>query len=157
MECIVEKKKCSSKNLWELKTVTFRFNNKPSLFNLLCTLARLCKGTPLQLLRIDFFVINFPWHPRSQLPFLTFRGQDNRTRGKACRSHDRAPLPNLPAPDTSRPTPYPNYPPPKVSKHHTRAAPFCVAALCLRKFFLALRETFSLCTHLVLSFAISVT
>ena len=57
---------------------TFCFNSKSSLLKLLCTLARLCEVTPLQPLRLNFFGINFPLHPRSQLPFLTFRGQDNR-------------------------------------------------------------------------------
>ena len=49
---------------------TFRFNSKCSLLKLLCTLARLCKGTLLQPLRLEFFGIDFPLHPRSQFPFL---------------------------------------------------------------------------------------
>ena len=63
---------------------TFRFNCKYSLLKLLCTLARLCEGTPFQPLRLDFFGINFPSLPRSQLPFLTFRWQDNK--GKSAQS-----------------------------------------------------------------------
>ena len=86
---------------------TCHFNSKCSPLKLLCTLARLCKGTPLQLLRLDFFGIDFPLHPCSQLLFLNFCGQDNRTRGKARRAHERALLPNLPTPrDIARP---PNY------------------------------------------------
>ena len=53
---------------------TFRFNSKYSLLKLLCTLVRLYEVTPLQPPRIDFFEIDFPSHPCSQLPFLTFRG-----------------------------------------------------------------------------------
>ena len=38
---------------------------------------------------------------------LTFRGQDNRIRRKACRAHELAPLPNQPTPMTiSNPTPH---------------------------------------------------
>ena len=35
----------------------------------------------LQQLRLDFFGINFPSHPRSQLPFLTFCGKGNKGKG----------------------------------------------------------------------------
>ena len=60
------------------------FNIKSSLLKLLCTLARLCEGTPLQPLRLNFFEIDFPSHPRSKLLFLTFRehsGQQNKGKG----------------------------------------------------------------------------
>ena len=53
-------------------------------FKLLYTLARLCEGTPLQPLRLNFFGINFPSYPLSQLPFLTFHrqsGQQNKGKG----------------------------------------------------------------------------
>ena len=39
---------------------TFRFNRKCSLLKLLCTLARLCEGNPLQPLKLDFFGIRGP-------------------------------------------------------------------------------------------------
>ena len=65
----------------EITTPTFHFNSKYSLLELSCTLARLCQGTPLQPLRLDFFGINFPSRPWSQLPFLTFSGQDNKGKG----------------------------------------------------------------------------
>ena len=84
---------------------TFRSNVKCSLLKLLFTFACLCEGTPLQPLKLDFFGIDFPSHPRSQFTFLTFRGQDNRTRGKAVISHERHPLPNWPTPATLRPPP----------------------------------------------------
>ena len=57
---------------------TFCFNSKSSLLKLLCTLVRLFEGTPLQPLILDFFLINFPLHPRSKLLFFTFCGQDNK-------------------------------------------------------------------------------
>ena len=69
---------------------------------LLCALARLYEVTILQPLRLEFFGINFPLYPCSKLPFITFRGQVNITSRKARRSHDHAPLPNLPTPETSR-------------------------------------------------------
>ena len=51
---------------------------------------------------------------QTQFLFLTFRGQDNRIRGKVCRSHEHAPLPNLPTPTTLRPPPHlPLIPPPR--------------------------------------------
>ena len=57
--------------------LTLSFNIKCSLLKLLCTLTRLLEGTLLQPLRLDFFGIDFPSHPLSQLPFLTFRCQDS--------------------------------------------------------------------------------
>ena len=43
---------------------TFCFSSKCSLLKLLCTLARLCEGTPPQPHRLDFFgIIEFPSHP----------------------------------------------------------------------------------------------
>ena len=71
----IDNKYCNS-NV-KLKTA-FSFNNKSSLLKFLCTLAGLCKGIPFQPLRLNFFGINFPSHPCSQLTFLTFRGQDNK-------------------------------------------------------------------------------
>ena len=78
---------------------TFLFNSKCSILELLCTLARLCEGTPLQPLRLDFLS-----HPRSTLQIDIFRRHDNRIRGKSQRPsarsatqpshyHDIAPLP----------------------------------------------------------------
>ena len=58
---------------------------------------------PLQPLRLDFFIINSPLHPYSQLSFLNFCGQDNRPRWKARRSHELILLPNLITATTSPP------------------------------------------------------
>ena len=58
---------------------------------------------PPQPLRLNFFIIDFPLNPHSQLPFINFWGHDNRTRGKAYRSHKRAPLPILTTSVKSRP------------------------------------------------------
>ena len=60
---------------------TFRSITKCSLLKLLCTLARLCEGTPLQPLQLDFFRIYFPFNPLSLLPFLTFSGQGKKGIG----------------------------------------------------------------------------
>ena len=65
------------------------------------------RGSPLQPLRLGFFVINFPSHPCSQFPFLVFFWKDSITRVKSHRSHERAQLPNLPTQDISRPPPPP--------------------------------------------------
>ena len=107
---------------------TFHSNVKSSLLKLLCTLARLCVGTPLQPLRLDFFIIDFPSHPCSQLPFLAFCGQENRTRVKARRSHDRYLLPSVLTPETS-PPPISHSPPSKVSSTLCRAISCCHAPL----------------------------
>ena len=73
---------------------TYRFNCKYSLLKLLCTLARLCEGTPFQPLRLDFFWINFSSHPRSQLSFLTFSGQAGQhNKGKGAQSPWARPAP----------------------------------------------------------------
>ena len=89
----------------------FCSNTKFSFLKLLCTLARLFKGTPLQPLILDFFGSDSPVHPFSQLPFITFRGQVNIISVKARKSHERSPLPNLPTPETSRlPPTYQVYP-----------------------------------------------
>ena len=104
--------KSNSLKTWRGNMHNFRSSSKCSLLKLLCSLMHLCGRTPLQPLRLKFSGIDFPSHPRSQLPFITFRGQDNITRGKVCRSHERNPLPNLPTPDTYIPVPPNTYPPP---------------------------------------------
>ena len=127
----------------------FRYNIKSSLLSLLCTLTRLCEGTPLQLLQLDFFGSTFPHIIPHNCHFSPFARQDNRTRGKACRAHDRAPLPNRPTPATSPPPPYlPLIP--CQGKRQARAAPFRVVACRWRNFSLAFCEIISPCTHLVL-------
>ena len=88
--------------------LTFRSIIKYLLLKLLCTLARLCEGIHLQPLRLDFFGINSPSHPCSQLPYLNFAA--SITRGKAHIAHERALLPNRPTPDTSHPQLPPKYP-----------------------------------------------
>ena len=42
---------------------TFRFSIKSSLFKLLCNLVRVCKVTPLQPVRLNFFGSTFPRNP----------------------------------------------------------------------------------------------
>ena len=61
-----------------MKTRTFFSIIKSSLLKLLYTITRLCEGTPPQPHRLNFFGIEFPLHPYSQLPFITFCGKDNR-------------------------------------------------------------------------------
>ena len=56
--------------------LTFRFDIKSSLFKSLCTLARLCEGTPLQPLRLKFLS-----HPRSTLQIAFFSGMTVETNG----------------------------------------------------------------------------
>ena len=66
---------------------TFRSNIRSLLLKLLCTLARLCEGILLQPLRLNLFGINFPLHPCSQFPFITFRGQvEQQNKGKDTQS-----------------------------------------------------------------------
>ena len=81
------------------------------ILKLLCTLACLYKGTPIQPLRIYFFGINFFLHPSSQLPFSLFaRGQYNIARGKAFRFHEKSLITNLTTPQTLITTPSTDYP-----------------------------------------------
>ena len=94
----------------------------------------LMRGNPPSTTYNRLLWVNFPSHPLSQLTFLNFLSQDNRTRGKARRSIEHAPLPNLPAPDTSIPTPSHAYPPPRQAPRHT--APFRIAACRCRNIFL---------------------
>ena len=72
---------------------TFRFNSKCSLLKLLCTLARLCEGTPLKPLRLDFFEIRVLAH---NCDFRLFAGRTNRTRGQARRAHETGSSPRCP-------------------------------------------------------------
>ena len=103
IEFCIPEKHISSKNIGE--ALTFIFNSEYSLFKLLFTPALLYEGTPLQLLRLDLFGINFPFHPCSQFTFLTFFGQENITRGKVHKSHERALPPILTNPATLPPPP----------------------------------------------------
>ena len=64
--------------------VYFRYIIESSLLKLLCSLLCLFEVIPLQPLRLDFFGINFPSYPQSQLPFINFRGQVNK--GKVAQS-----------------------------------------------------------------------
>ena len=61
--------------------LTFRFIIEFSLLKSLCTLLRLWKGKPLSTTSTRFLQINVPLHYQPQFTFLTFRSQDNRTRG----------------------------------------------------------------------------
>ena len=79
----------------------------------------LMRGKPSSTTLTRFLWFNFPSHPRSQFPSLTFCGQDNITRGKVCRSHERNSLPNWPTPATSRPPPHLSHIPSKISIMHS--------------------------------------
>ena len=72
-------------SLWRFpitpKYHTFHSIIKSSLLILLCILAHLCKGTPLQPLRIHFFGIR---GPRSQLGFMFSLFAGRVTRWKSC-------------------------------------------------------------------------
>ena len=61
--------------------ITFFLNNKTSLLGLLFTLVHLCKGIPLQPLRLDFSRINFSSHPHSKFSISWF-SQAGRTTEK---------------------------------------------------------------------------
>ena len=126
---------------------TFCFNSKCSLLKLLCTLASLCKGTLLQPLRLDFFGIDFPSHPQSQLPFIFSLLAGSTTREKARRAHERAPTLNLTTPATiATPRPPPLYLPliPRQGNLHT--SPFRVAVLRWRNVSPAFLEMHSPCS-----------
>ena len=73
-----------------------------------------------------------------------YRGQDNRTRGKARRAHDRALLPNLPNPETSLNTP--STTDTLQRKGPCCAAPFSAAVCRWRNVFLAFSEMHSPCS-----------
>ena len=96
-------------NPWVSLTYTFCSNSKYSLLGLLCTLARLYEGTPLQPLRLNIFGINFLLYPISQFPFLVFHGQEgqhkkvkgihspwSRSAHQPSHPRDITPRPNLP-------------------------------------------------------------
>ena len=94
--------------------LTIRSSSKCSLLELLCPLARLCRGGGgLKHLDSTSSESTFPniLAHNFHLSLLAGR-QDNRTRGKAHRAHERAPLPNLPTPYTSLPPPPTTYPQP---------------------------------------------
>ena len=113
--------------------LTFRSNVKSSLLKLLCTLARL---NPLQPLIIDFFGIDFPSHPCSQLTFINFCGQDNRTRVKARIYHEHALLPKLnPPPHTHLPL-LPRHGKSALSQFMSPRASGGIFPLCFAKSFL---------------------
>ena len=92
---------------------TFRFNIISSLLKLLRTLTRLCEGTPLQPLRLDFFGSTLPRIPSQNCHFSLFSEQENITRGKSRRAYERNMLPNRPTPMTFSPNPPPTNPSPR--------------------------------------------
>ena len=110
-------------------------------FKLLCTLACLYEGTPLQPLRIDFFGIKFYSHPCFQWTFLTFHRQENRTRGKVRRYHMSAlRSPTCPPPRYCAPPPPTTY---LLSRQASRG--LCAISRCralLEEYFLASCEIF---------------
>ena len=55
-------------------------NIKYSLFKLFCTISRLCEGTPLRQLWLDFFWSTLPCVPELTMLFLNFCRQDNIIR-----------------------------------------------------------------------------
>ena len=105
---------------------------------------RLCEVIPLKPLGLNFFGIDFPSHTRSQLSFINLNGKDNRTNGKAHRSHERTPPPKLPTPTISRPPPTYHLYTAKVRARRAisrRRAPLeecfpCVSQIALTLFFL---------------------
>ena len=58
----------------------FHFNSKSSLLKLIFTLARLCEGTPLQPLRLDFFRSTFPRILAHHCHFSLFAGRTTEQR-----------------------------------------------------------------------------
>ena len=54
----------------------------------------LMRGSPPSTTSTRLLRMDIPSHPRSRLSFLTFRGQNNRTRRKERRAHERAPFLN---------------------------------------------------------------
>ena len=127
---------------------SFRFNSKSSLLKLLCTLARLCEGTPFQPLRIDFFGIDFPSHPPSQFPYL-FSLLPGRTKEQGERRTD--PMSAIYSPTI--PPPRHNASPhlaliPLKGKYHKHVAPFRVDARLWSNFSLLFRKRHSSCSSL---------
>ena len=122
-----------------LKNSYLLFNIKLILLKLLCSLSHFWEGnypstTPTRLLWI-----NFPLHTCSQFLSLTFCGQDNRTREKVRRSHERAPLPICPTLATLRPPHLPLIP--CQGKNHALVASFRFTSHHPQ------RECFTLCWH----------
>ena len=113
--------------------VTFHSIIKSSLLRLLYTLTHLLKGTTLQPLQLDFIS-----RPRSQSLDCHFSHFCNKTRGKAHKPHDHAPIPNIPTPLTLRPKPSTTYTPPRQAP--CRAAPFRASASRWRNVSLAFCE-----------------
>ena len=142
------KSKWKNHSLEKWKPSTFRFNSKSSLLKLLCTLARFCEGNPLQLFRLDFLS-----HPRSQSHKFHFSHFSNRTREKARKYHERAPLPNLPTPMTLRPKPYPHVSTAKVISMPRRAISRCRAPQeeCLPWFSQKLFSIHSPCSYFAIA------
>ena len=126
---------------------TFRFNSKSSLLKILCVLARLCEVTPLQPLRLDCFIINFPSHPYWPLSFIF-----SLFAGRTTEQEERRLYPMIA-------THSPTCPP---QRHHTpsllplihrqgniHASPLhSVLRRCWRNVFIAFCEIISPCTHL---------
>ena len=93
--------------------LTFRFNIISSLLKLLCILARICEGTLLQPLRLDFIL-----HLLSTLRIEFFCRYDNITRGKsqhpsACPTNQPPRYRDIP------PLPTYHYNPPRKVSHHS--------------------------------------
>ena len=91
-------------------------NIKYLLLKLLCILAFLCEGTPLQPLRPDFFGIGVLVQIYD---FSLFVGRTNRTRRQARRAHERAPLPNRTTPSKWRSPPTYHVSPTKLIARRT--------------------------------------
>ena len=126
---------------------------KCSLLKLLCNLARLCEGTPPQPLWLEFLGIDFPSHPRSKLPFITFSGKDNRTRGGVCAdtmSALRSPI--CPPPQYRS---HPTYHLSPIKVRTTRVSRHFALPLCWSNASLVLHIIFSPYTHLVITLLFS--
>ena len=109
----------------------------------------LCKGNPLQPLRLNFFGIDFSSNLRSKCPILTFCWQDNRTSKKLSISHKHAP-PHSPTQPTLQHC-APTYLPLIICQGdcHLHVAPFCAPLRRWRNVLLVFFEISSQCNHLL--------
>ena len=74
----------------------FRSITKCSLLKLLCTLACLCEGTPLQPLRLDFFGSTFPRNLAHNSHFALFAGRTTEQGERRTYTMSALPSPTFP-------------------------------------------------------------
>ena len=100
------------------KRNNFHYIIKSSLLKLLCSLARLCKGNPLQQLQLDFFGINTFLESSLTISISQFFLTAKQNKGKGAQiPYEHAPLPNCPTPATSCPPNTYRLSPSKLSAH----------------------------------------